>query len=160
MKAQLANRFGNRVKGVIERYEFEVGILKNTRHKSALPALKSYAGGPARKTGVSGSSTTAEVSRRLRSHLGFNYLSRPFQKRNSDILRFTHAFLKTALHGADSKRAVNLLQAVVRNPILRGDYGKNSRKTADRKGFNRLMIDTAQLFKSIQARVKGRAARV
>jgi hypothetical protein len=50
------------------------------------------------------------------------------------------------------------LQAIVRNPILKGEYGRNSRLTQKIKGFNRYMIDTAQLFKNIKAdvKVKGR----
>jgi hypothetical protein len=45
------------------------------------------------------------------------------------------------------------LQAIVRNPILRGDYGKNKKETIKRKGFDRYMIDTGQFFNSIIARV-------
>ncbi len=53
------------------------------------------------------------------------------------------------------KRCENLLQAIVRNPILRGEYGKQGRSTTRTKGFYSPMIDTAQLFKSIKASVKG-----
>jgi hypothetical protein len=47
----------------------------------------------------------------------------------------------------------NAIQAIVRNPILRGDYGRNNLFTQKVKGFNRLMIDTGQFFNNIKARV-------
>ncbi len=36
--------------------------------------------------------------------------------------------------------------------MLRGDYGPNSELTRKIKGFDRYMIDTAQLFKAIKAK--------
>jgi hypothetical protein len=47
----------------------------------------------------------------------------------------------------------NLAQAIIRNPILRGDYGSNSALTRKIKGFDRFMFDTGQLFQSIKAKV-------
>lgn len=158
MKLLMDRRFKNRIRGRIERYEFQVGVLEDKVHHEPVDSIKSYAGGPARGVGRGGGTTTSEVSKRVRTNLGFNYLTKPFQERNTELARFTAAFLKTAFRGTDIKRVVNLLQAVVRNPILRGDYGNNSPATARAKGFNRLMIDTAQLFKSIKAKVTVRRA--
>lgn len=86
--------------------------------------------------------------------LGINILWEPFQKPNSEILRFTTSFLKMAIAKQNTQRVVNLLQAIVRNPILRQEYGANTSSTADNKGFDRHLIDTAQMFKAIKARVK------
>ena len=60
-----------------------------------------------------------------------NYLTAPFKSRTSEIVRFANAYLKLVSGKSDIRRAENLLQAVVRNPILRGAYGKNSQ--GDRK---------------------------
>lgn len=150
---------GQVLRGKIEPYAFQVGILQDGPHKSAVSkskGLKSYAGGPARKTGRTATSTLQEVSKNVRSLLGFNYLRRPFNSKTDDTVRLTKVFLKYALNegpAAQKKRLENLVQAVVRNPILRGTYGRNKKATAERKGFNRKLIDTAQFFKAIRARV-------
>ena len=54
----------------------------------------------------------------------------------------------------DKQRILNGMRAVVRNPILRGEYGKNSAKWAAVKGFNDLLMMTGQFFKAIEARFK------
>jgi hypothetical protein len=95
------------------------------------------------------------VSQSNRERLGFNYLTKPFEERTSDIIKFSNEFFKLAFGRSQEKRVVNLLQAIVRNPILRGEYGgPNSALTKRIKGFNRPMIDTAQLFKALRARIK------
>jgi hypothetical protein len=100
----------------------------------------------------------SQVSKENRERLGFNYLQRPFKDRSSEIVKFTREFFKLAFGKSEKKRAENLLQAVVRNPMLRGDYGPNAPLTKKIKGFDRAMIDTAQLFKAIKAvcKVRGR----
>lgn len=157
-----SKKLGQDLRGRFGKYQFEVGVLEDGPHfeakrgargKKGQDVLKSYAGGPARKVSTRQSGQTiAEVSAENSKRLGFNYLAEPFQKKNSDIVRFMAAFLNLAFGKSEKKRAENLLQAVVRNPILRGDYGSNSALTQKIKGFDRLMIDTSQLFKSIRAR--------
>ena len=125
----------------------------------AIGGLKQLAGGPARiasrrKSGLS----LSQVSERLRKETGINFYTRPWKsKRGKDLVRFIQSFMRMITQGgklAEKKRLENALQAVVRNPIVRGDYGRNARSTAKTKGFNRLMIDTGQLFKGIMARVR------
>lgn len=159
MKIHLDKRFTRNLRGRFGKYNFEVGILQDAPHK--LPArgnkTKSFAGGPARKTSAKRSSMLlSEVSRSLREQTGINLYSAPFKKRSSDIVKFTKEFFKLAFGRSEPKRAVNLIQAIVRNPILRGDYGPNSPLTAKIKGFNRYGIDTGQFFQGIRARVKVR----
>jgi hypothetical protein len=161
MKITLDRRFSKLAKGVFEKYTFEVGILKDDTHKEATPSskgLKSYAGGPARKTSNKPSRVTiSQVSEDLRSKTGINFYTAPFSsKKNRDILNFTEAFFEVCTGRSQPKRAENMLQAIVRNPILRGDYGRNAPVTAKIKGFNRFMIDTAQLFRAITAKVRSR----
>lgn len=164
MQLKLDRRFKKNLNGIFGKYSFEVGVLDDGPHKVAArgergnkgqDVLSKYAGGPVRKkTRQDSGLTLSEISKRNREHLGFNYLLEPFKKRSSDIVKFSNEFFKLAFGKSEKKRAENLLQAIVRNPILRGDYGNNSPITQKIKGFDRLMIDTGQLFKSIKAKCK------
>jgi hypothetical protein len=170
MKMSLDKRFKSNLKGRFGKYSFEVGVLQDKPHKipkrgerglKGTDVMGTYAGGPVRQaTRKAGALTVAEVSKANRKRLGFNYLAEPFKgrKQNADIIRFSQAFMKMAFGKSEPKRTENLLQAIVRNPIKRGDYGGNSKLTQKIKGFNRGMIDTAQLFKAIKAvcKVRGR----
>jgi hypothetical protein len=167
MIIQLDRRFQKRVQGMFGKYQFEVGVLEDGPHylakrgergKKGQDVLKNFAGGPARKQTRKSTQSIAEVSESLRKNLGFNYLTKPFESsKNADILAFTNAFFKLVFGRTQQKRAENLLQAIVRNPMLRGDYGNNSPLTQAIKGFNRKTIDTAQLFKAIRARCRTKA---
>lgn len=170
MKIAFDKRTFKRLQGRFEQYEFEVGILEDKPHREARrgqrgqggkDVLSSYAGGPIRKAGRASGQSVAQVSAENSKRLGFNYLLRPFQKKNdSDILKFANEFMKMVLGKSKDKRVENLIQAIVRNPILRGEYGApNSELTQKIKGFDRPMIDTGQLFKNIRARVKRRRGR-
>ena len=164
MKIEFGKSFSKKLKGRIESYEFEVGILEDKAHRDPLehglfeePQLGSYAGGPIRKASrKKGTKSIGEVLVANMDRLNINLLLRPFQEPSSDIMRFTKAFLQmvTTRPGISKKRIENLLQAIVRNPILRQEYGSNSTTTADNKGFNRHLIDTGQTFKQIKARAK------
>lgn len=155
----LDRRFYRQAKGVFEKYEFSVGVLQDKIHKQSVPAsrgLKSYAGGPARKiSSKSSGMTISEVSEHLRKNTGINFYTKPFSSsKNKDILNFVKSFFELCAGRGERRRVENFLQAIVRNPILRGDYGRNSAFTSRIKGFNRLMIDTSQLFRAIQAKAK------
>lgn len=161
----LDKKFKKKVRGMFDKYQFEVGVLKDGQHRDPISAgqngagTKTLAGGPARRQSRKNSDKTiSQVSKELRDKTGLNYLTAPFQDPNSEILKFAKEYLKLVFGGSQKKRVENLLQAIIRNPIVRQDYGKNTQATAKIKGFNRLMIDTGQLFKSIKAvcKVKGR----
>lgn len=170
MKFQL--KLTERLEKSLHGYDFEVGILSGQQHFEPLatelgkkPELKSFAGGPARKQSrVPSDLTTGQILIENSKRLGVDLLRAPFKsKNNQEINNFTKAFFKMALsdtnkQGAirNAKRLINLVQAIVRNPILRGDYGGNKGSTADAKGFDRLLIDTGQMFKNIRARIRGR----
>ncbi len=172
-------RFRKQAKGVFEKYNFDVGVLDDGSHK--LPArrkslnvegtshhtqdlvrkynatnnLKALAGGPARKTSRRDSGLSiSQVSEKLRANTGINFYTRPFKSgKNREVIRVIQNLVNFCLGKSEAKRVENALQAVVRNPIVRGDYGRNSAVTAKIKGFNRFMIDTGQLFKAIRAKV-------
>lgn len=163
MRLELGKSWVKKLKGRIEGYQFEVGILEDKPHRDPLmtgifdqPQLGTYAGGPVRKaTRQNGPNSIGEILVENMNRLNINLLLRPFEEKSSDILKFTKAFLKMATSkGMSIKRVENLLQAVVRNPILKQEYGRNKRLTADGKGFNRHLFDTGQMFKAIKARAK------
>lgn len=147
------------LKKKISRFSFDVGILEDGPHyKPVWDSEKTFAGGPARRQSkkLSSAHSLSILSLNIRTMLGVNYLSEPFKKRSSEIIKFTNAFFKLAFAttpGTYKRRCENLIQAVVRNPILLGAYGRNSRAWARAKGFNRKLIDTGQFFKAIKGRV-------
>lgn len=162
MKLVLDTRFKKKVVGMFGKYDFEIGV-DETPHKKArlgergkkgLDVVTQYAGGPARKKSRDDSGLSmAEVVQANIDRLGKNFLTEPFQDSSSDIIKFSREFFKLVFNMSSSKRRVeNLLQAIVRNPILRGEYGTNSEVTQKIKGFNRPLIDTAQMFKAIKAK--------
>lgn len=164
MKIQLDKRFTKKVQGMFGKYSFEVGVLQDAPHKEArrgergkkgLDVRSSYAGGPRRKVSNKNSGLSiAQVSAENRKRLGYNYLTKPFEQKSSDIIKFTDTFFKLVFGRSQKKRCENLLQAIVRNPLLRGEVGTQSLLTTTIKGFYRPMIDTAQLFKAITAKCK------
>lgn len=166
MEIKIDSRFAKKVQGMFGKYEFQVGVLKDGAHRYAKvgkrgmggkDVLGTYAGGPVRKKGYGSSLSISQVSKANRERLGVNFYTAPFEsdsKSQKDILAFTKAFFDLVFGRSQQKRAENLLQAVVRNPILRGEYGSQSPITTKIKGFNRPMIDTAQLFKAITSKCR------
>jgi hypothetical protein len=157
LELKLDNRFLKKIKGTVEAYDFQIGVLQDKPHQLAQDkskGLTSYASGPTRKKSRAQSGlTVSQVSEKLRKHTGINFYTKPFKStKNKDIVKFIEEFFKVISGRSQPRRLENLLQAVVRNPILRGDYGRNSTVTRGIKGFDRLMIDTGQLFKSIIAK--------
>lgn len=152
------------LKGYIEPYRFQVGILKDGAHygaqwksKKKKNVLKTYAGGPARKQTRTPDGTLSSVGADVRATTGVNYLTKPFQKKTDDAVKMMRGFFGLAFGSgklSKKKRLENLIQAVVRNPILRRAYGRNKKVTRELKGFDRKFIDTAQFFKGITARVR------
>lgn len=162
MQLTLSNRWAKTLQARVESFEFEVGILDDKEHRNPQeaplhtpPSLGNYAGGPVRRMGKGTSGKTSEVFIANEKRMNTNLLWEPFQKKNDEILKFTKSFLELVVKkNLSVKRVENLLQAIVRNPILRLEYGKNTPHTADGKGFDRHLFDTGQMFKAIKARVK------
>jgi hypothetical protein len=167
VEIKLNPKFRKKVEGMFGKYQFQVGILEDKPHflpkrgapgKKGQDVLKRFAGGKARQQSRKDSGMTiAEVSEANRKRMRINYLTQPFKSRaksQADILKFTTEFFKLVFGRSQQKRCENLLQAIVRNPILREEYPKESAITQKIKGFSRPLIDTAQLFKAIRARCK------
>lgn len=165
---KMDKRFKNRVMGRYDRYTFETGVADKPHRmpkeprvlKSGklgkTPKLGSLEGGPVRKTVRQTKSTNLKIA--IKNQRKYKFMTAPFQKRTSKDLRaFIKAFFNLAAGKIKKKSDVaKLVLAVVRNPILRGDYGRNTMITRQIKGFNRLMIDTGQMFKSLRAYVRSR----
>lgn len=152
-------RFKRSVQGRYEGHVFQVGILKDGPHRNPRQprSLTAYRGGPARRPGRKTTGRISDVSEMMRKR--FHIYTAPFQKKRSrDLLALTKA-IGDFLSGKrkTGKRVETALVNVIVNPILKGKYGRNARSTAKAKGFNRLMIDTAQLVKAISARVTRRS---
>ena len=75
-------------------------------------------------------------------------------RNNKEVVMALNDIVKD-MNGQDlHQRILNGFQAVVRNPILRGEYGKNTSPWARKKGFNQLLMMTGQFFKNVKARFK------
>lgn len=163
MKIQVDKSFFKKLERAINKYEFDVGVLDDKPHYEPVhtptfgtPELKNYAGGPTRKqTREKSDLTTGQILVENMKRINTNILEQPFEKKGSEILKFADSFMRLAVGmKMGMKRVENLLQAIVRNPILRQEYGPNKSTTADGKGFDRHLFDTGQMFKAIKARVK------
>jgi len=163
VKINLGSSWRKKIQRSVNGIEFEVGVLDDKPHMNPVeqglfeePLLKIYAGGPIRRTSREASGiSTGQVLIDNMERMNRNILLEPFQQKNSEILKFTNYFLRYVVGrpGASLKRIENLLQAIVRNPILKKEYGPNKSRTADNKGFDRHLFDTGQMFKAIRARV-------
>lgn len=141
----------------------QVGVFNNIPRKAPDSGKKTrlgtLAGGPIRLGRKASMSTSTEVASELQAK--YHWLDRPFRAssiQSKETIAFSNYFLQCIAAGKKDastlKRIANLIQAIVRNPITRGEYGGNSVEWAKIKGFNRLLFDTGQFFKSIIAKVK------
>jgi hypothetical protein len=136
-------------------YKFEVGILENAPKKLRKKgATKNYAGLRVSGSGkASPKVSLTEVAKYTDNQ--FKWLKKPFKIiQNKEVIAVVkelcgQVFAKKSI---DNNRLQNAVQAVIRNPILRGDYGNNKASTIKQKGFNKLGIDTAQMFRAIRAK--------
>lgn len=156
---KIDNRFKRTLQARYQGYELKAGILEDRRHKAPLPktfGLASLEGGPARKKSKRDDTTVAKVGENLRKVHNMDYLRAPVRAwRSMDMKAFRTAFMRFVTGKAKSRsQAETTLRAVIRNPILKGKYGRNSRAWARVKGFNRKAIDTGQFYRAITAMVR------
>lgn len=139
----------------LQQYEVEVGLLADKqRRKPKFGQFKTYAGKTLLREGeMSNGASLVEVAEYLDKK--YKWLRKPFLlKTNKEVVSVLNDIVKD-MNGKDlKKRILNGFQAVVRNPILRGEYGLHSEKWAKKKGFNQLLMMTGQFFKSVNARFK------
>lgn len=149
------NNLSKKLAFKLDKYQVEVGLLSDKpRKKPKFGHYKAYAGKTLLQEGkISKGATNIEVAKELDKR--YKWLRKPFLlKNNKEVVLVLNDIVKD-MNGADlKKRILNGFQAVVRNPILRGEYGLHSAKWAKIKGFQQLLMMTGQFFKAIQARFK------
>lgn len=138
----------------LDKYQVELGILKNEPKKLPLYGqFKTYAGQKLLRDSKKTSGTLADVAIDLDNR--YKWLRKPFTSpNNKDVTKVVNDIVKSIQGQGDKQRVLNGMQAVIRNPILRGEYGTNSPRTANKKGFDKLLMATGQFFKAIKARFK------
>ncbi|HDM8140697.1 TPA: hypothetical protein P0E12_004987 [Vibrio harveyi] len=72
--------------------------------------------------------------------------------KNEQLIKLAQEFAIVNKTPQDEARLEKIARALVRNPILRGDYGSNSPDTKKRKGFDHFGIQTGTLFNNIKAK--------
>jgi len=168
MKLSVGTSWRVKLKNKVEAYEAVAGIKNGPRRPVATPRQEGqFAGGNVRKTAAGRSGqTNTQVAAWVMNFAG-NIFTAPFRiDSNRDIVKFSHGFIKELLKPGkntsltNNKRVKNLMQAIIRNPILRGDYRMHDAKTGKKKGFTRSLIDTGQFFRSIQVIIKKKGANV
>lgn len=160
----IGNHWTLKLKKRVESYEAVAGIKIAPRREPAKPrSIGQYAGGAIRKTVPARSGITSVQVAGFVMNFAGNIFTIPFQiASNQDILKFSRVYVKELLKGrgasiVNNNRVKNLMQAIIRNPILRGDYRLHDKKTKAKKGFERSLIDTGQFFRSIQVIIKKKA---
>lgn len=137
----------------LEGYTLEVGVLADIPAKFAKKEQKPFHGGVANKKGKDSPVPLRAVLEKLDAI--YNILLGPWGKRDNMEVALTVREMIADMNktSADKQRFLNAAQAVVRNPILRGEYGDNSPQTQAVKGFNRLLINTGTLFENLKTRL-------
>lgn len=163
-KLSLDQRFKRKLAGRFEKYEFQAGVLKDGPHfRARSNAQGTLQGGPVRKMNKAKTDrfSTGAISRRLLARYkgpsGGNVYTDPLRRKSRDMSAFLEAFANLVTgKNKNYSRVETMLRALIRNPLLKRRYGSNTQERIRVKGFNRLMIDTGQFFKAIQAKVRVR----
>lgn len=156
IQIQLGNLKGL-VQADLDKFSVQVGVLEDKPAAKWKGPYRPFFGGKANKqAGLDKNITLRELLSKLEAV--YNLLAGPWKDDgNKDVVEVTQeiqsSLAKSRAHVADRRRFENAAQAVVRNPILRGDYGHNSKVWQEKKGFDRLLINTGKLFSHIRARL-------
>lgn len=137
------------------KYDVEVGVLEDGPEKNWKRQQKSFHGGPANKTAGNNKNETLRAVF-AKWNLRYQLLLAPLRAAgNKDVVEVIGRMVADlGTLGKQKQQFLNAVQALIRNPIMRGDYGKNSKEWAKAKGFNRLLINTGAMFNAIKARFK------
>ncbi len=137
----------------LKRFDVNVGVQTDGPSAYAKNGVQAgqLAGGPRnRQAGPNKAVTLRALMQQF--NVRYHLLSAPWRAAaNQDVTRVVQEIARNLKTKGDLRRFINAAQAVVRNPIARGDYGGNSEQWAKIKGFNRLMINTGKFFNSIKA---------
>lgn len=150
------NKWAEQLRKDYAQFEFHTGIIEDK--PEPLPKYGEHVGkqigdiNPLKKGKKSGTMVSA-VAKKFDEI--YNWLISPWRKEsNRDVLNVISDYSRYLAKPGNENRLKNAVQAVVRNPILRGEYGDNREETAKKKGFNKFMVATGTFFNSIKALVK------
>lgn len=144
------NRFLNER---LKRFDVNVGVQTDGPSAYAKNGVQAgqLAGGPRNRQAGQNKSVTLRALMQA-FNVRYHLLLAPWRSAaNKDVTRVVQEIARNLKTKGDLRRFINASQAVVRNPLARGDYGDNSPWWAKIKGFNRLMINTGKFFNSIKA---------
>lgn len=146
-------RINNFLNTRLKRFDVNVGVRTDGPSAYAKNGVRAgqLAGGPRnRQRGPNKAVTVRAIMEMFNER--YNLLLAPWRAAaNKDVTRVVEEIARSLRTPGDMRRFLNAAQAVVRNPIARGDYGENSERWAKIKGFNRLLINTGKFFTSIKA---------
>lgn len=136
----------------------EVGIFEANPRKKPQRGKKKFAKGVARNSDLTKITklTTADLLEDLEYR--YQILSRALENQTTkEYGVFVGALIEYANDGTslNHRKIKNSLKAVIVKPILTSMYGYNTQETADKKGFNKLLVDTGQTVKAIEVRING-----
>jgi len=156
MQITMDKRFKNRLRLSLTNRTAEVGILQNKKHYARARTFGTLEGRKVRMINTrKPDGSLNSVSKQLRRNTGINIFKEPFNKQSQDSKRFIKEFTRLVLkQGGMQGTATKLLQAMVRNPILRRRYGPNAPMIQRLKGFNWKFVQTGQLYRNIKARIR------
>ncbi|MHA2782593.1 hypothetical protein [Vibrio harveyi] len=153
-------------------HHIRIGVLddnKTARRPDRNKPLKSFQGKSASRVMVGAKGRTNLKMTKLAEYLDERY--RVFSDaeknfKNQDVVRVTNELVKMLNSDQVSpeliRRIESAARALIRNPIMRKDFGSNSQKTVkggvgynghkvEGKGFDWPMVDTGSFFNSIKA---------
>lgn len=150
MKIQIQKPFFKALTAELGKYEIRVGVddAKPRKKMKEPKELRRFAGVEVYKVSnkTDDGKTNVEVAAELDA--AFQWLRTPWLGggENKEVVQVVNDIVANVRGQGDKQRILNGAQAVVRNPILRGDYGKHT--DADRP----FLMRTGQFFKAILAR--------
>lgn len=153
---------GDFMKDEVDKFEAQrvtVGILDKSKNaaiaKPKSAGLKTVGGAPASYIKKRDKSFPLW---QLADFLDYNYgfISNAAKNpENTDLLRVMDELKKIFDGNVNPKRIENGAIALVRNQILRRDFGSNADSTVKQKGFDMPLMRTGAMFSSIKAIYKG-----
>lgn len=150
------NKWAEQLRKEYAQFEFHTGIIEDK--SEPLPKYGEHVGkqiggiSPLKKGAKSGT-MVSEIAKKFDE--AYNWLISPWRKEsNRDVLNVITDYSRYLAKPGNESRLRNAVQAVVRNPIMRGEYGDNREETAKKKGFNKFMIATGTFFDNIKALVR------
>lgn len=138
----------------IDSYDMSVGIFEDAPKQ--IPDRKKglTADGRSHVKGESDSpETLTDIARYLEDR--FHWLTDPVNNMDENEIGEVIKFIIWNMEANEYStiQIENALKALILNPIMRHEYGRNSPSTIKEKGFDYLLKDTWQLMRAISARV-------